>query len=155
VGIAAIVLLLPAIVVMVLETNNFWVAGPAGIVEHRMFPPFSSRRYDLTEARALISGCNHTDKNDRLIYNVRLSPDGQFDLGDTQPFGGSKIGAIEAIDAKVDRKIEHRRWSHLDRDPVHPSCLRHWAGQFDRDGQRRLAKLLRLTADEARGLPVR
>ncbi len=131
-GIAAIVLLLPAMVVIALEINNFWVAGPMGIVEHRMFPPFSSRRYDLSDARVLTTGCNRTDKNNNLIYDVRLSSGERFDLGNTRPLKGSKIGAIEEIDAKIDPKIEHKRWSHLDRDPVHPACLYHWVGQFDR-----------------------
>jgi len=154
-GTAAIVLLLPAVLLTVLETDSFWVAGPSGIVEHRMFPPFSSRRYDLIEARALTTGCNHTNKSNRLIYEIRLSSGEQFDLGGTEPFRGNKIRAIEEIDARVDRKIEHKRWSHLNRDPVHPTCLTVWAGQFDRDGQRRLATLLRLTAEEVRGVFLR
>src|SRR5262245_53732513 len=149
-GIAALVLLLPAVVVTALETNSFWVVGPTGVVEHRMFPPFSSRRYDFSEAKMLTTGCNHTDKNNRLIYRLHLSSGEHFDLGDADPFRGNKIGAVEDIDAKVDPKIAHRRWSHLDRDPVHPACLTAWARQFDRDGQRRLAKLLRLTPDEVR-----
>ena len=151
-GMAAIVLLLPAVLLMALETNSFWVAGPSGIIEHRMLPPFSSRRYDLSHARVLTTGCNRTDKSNHLIYDVRLSSGERFDLGSTRPLKGSKIGAIEEIDAKIDPKIEHKRWSHLDRDPVHAACLYHWAGQFDRDGQRRLAKLLRLTAAEAGGI---
>ena len=149
-GIAALVLLPPAVLLTALETNSFWVVGPSGIVEHRMFPPFSSRRYDFSEARALTTGCNHTDKSNRLIYEIYLSSGEHFDLGDTEPFTGNKIGAVEEIDANVDPKIAHRRWSHLERDPVHPTCLTAWARQFDRDGQGRLAKLLRLTADEVR-----
>ena len=151
-GMAAIVLLLPAVPLMALETNSFWVAGPSGIVVHSMLPPFSSRRYDLSDARVLTTGCNRTDKSNHLIYDVRLSSGERFDLAGTRSLKGSKIGAIEEIDAKIDPKIEHKRWSHLNRDPVHPTCLYHWAGQFDRDGQRRLAKLLRLTADEATGI---
>ena len=154
-GIAAIVLLLPAVLLTVLETNSFWVAGPSGIVEHRLFPPFSSHRYELSAARALTTGCNHTDKNNRLIYQIRFAADEQYNLGDTKSIRGSKLKAIEEIDAKVDRSIEHRRWSHLNRDPVHPTCLAVRTGQFDGDGQRRLAKLLRLTADEVRGAHLR
>ena len=154
-GRAAILLLLPAVLLTVLESNSFWVAGPAGIVEHRMFPPFSSRRFALTVAAALTTGCNHTDKNERLIYEIRLASGEQFDLGDAEPFRGNKIAAIEEIDAKIDQEIEHVRWSHLHRDPVHPACLNGWARQFDRDGQRRLAKLLRLTTDEVRAWSAR
>jgi hypothetical protein len=46
-GLAALVLLPPAVLLTALETNSFWVAGPSGIVEHRMFPSFSSRRYEF------------------------------------------------------------------------------------------------------------
>lgn len=151
-GMATIMLLLPAILLTMLETNSFWVAGPSGIIEHRMFPPFSSRRYDLSDARALTTGCNHTEKNNHLIYYVGFSTGERFDLGNTQSLKGNKIVAVEEIDANIDRKIAHARWSHLDRDPLHPACVNYWAGQINTDGQRRLAKLLRLTADEARGL---
>jgi hypothetical protein len=153
-GITAIVLLLPAILLTVLETNSFWLAGPSGIIEHRMFPPFSRRWHDLSDARVLTTGCNRTEKSNHFIYDVRLSSGERFDLGGTQPVKGNKIGAIEEIDAKFDRKVEHKRWSHLDRDPVHPACLNYWVGQLDRDGLR-LVKLLRLTAEESRGLPLR
>lgn len=145
-GMATIVLLPSAIVLTALETDSFWVAGPTGIVEHRMFPPFSSHRHDLSEASVLTTGCNHTDENENLIYDIGFSSGEEFDLGGTQALTGSKLGAIETIDARIGSKIEHRRWSHLDRDPIHSSCLSHWARQFDRDGRRRLAKLLRLTA---------
>ena len=94
-GIAALVLLPPAVLLTALETNSFWVVGPSGIVEHRMFPPFSSRRYDFSEARALTTGCNHTDQSNRLIYEIYLSSGEHFDLGDTEPFTGNKIGAVE------------------------------------------------------------
>jgi len=95
--------------------------------------------------------CNHTDDDELLIYDIGFSSGERFDLGASQPFKGSKIEAIVEIDARIDGNIEHRRWSHLDRDPAAPTCLNYWAGQFDRDGRRRLAKLLRLSADEARG----
>jgi hypothetical protein len=154
-GIAAIVLLSLAIAVTTLETNSFWVAGPSGIVAYRMFPPFSSSRHDLSELTTLTTGCNHTDNDDILIYDVSLSSGEEFDLGNTLALAGSKPGAIEAIDTRIGNGIENRRWSHLDRDPVHLSCLSYWARQFDSDGQRRLAKLLRLTAQEARGTSAR
>jgi hypothetical protein len=145
-GIAAIILLSPAVMLTVLETNSFWVAGPAGIVEHRMFPPFSSHSHDLSEASTLTTGCNHTEDNENLIYDIGLSSGEQFDLGGARAVEGSKLAAIEAIDARIGDSVARKRWSHLDRDPVHASCVGHWARQFDSDGRRRLAKLLRLTA---------
>src|SRR5262245_7899996 len=150
-GVVALVLLTPAAILTALETNSFWVAGPSAIVEHRMLPPFSSRRHELKEATALTTGCNHTDKSNRLIYDVHLASGESFKLGDAKAASGSRIGAIETIDARIDRGVEHRRWSHLDRDPVHPACLGYWASQFDRDGLQRLTRWLRLTPQELRG----
>jgi hypothetical protein len=158
-GIAAAVLVGLAIVLTAAETNSFWVAGPAGIVEHTMFAPFSSRHYALGEVTALTTGCNHTDDDESLIYDVMLPSGEEFGLGaqPTKAVGGSKASAIEAIDAQIRRRgnnVEHRRWSHLDRDPVHAQCLVYWARQFGRDGVQRLAALLRLTADETRRWPM-
>jgi hypothetical protein len=150
-GIGAAVFLLPAVALTALETNSFWVAGPSGIVEHGMLPPFSSRRYELKEVAELTTGCNNTEKSNRLIYDVQTVSGGTLSLGDAKAVKGSRIGAVEAIDARIDRSVEHRRWSHLDRNPVHPACLGFWASQFDRDGLQRLVRLLRLTPDELRG----
>jgi hypothetical protein len=147
-AVAAIVLLPPAVILTVLETNSFWVAGTAGIVEHHLFPPFSGSRHFLSEAATLTTGCNHTSDNENLIYDIGLSSGLQFDLGSgsTRAVEGSKIAAIEAIDARIGSRTEYRRWSHLDRDPLHPACLAHWMKQFDSDGQRRLGTLLHITA---------
>jgi len=154
-GIGAIVLLTPAIVFTALETNSFWVAGPSGVVEHRMFPPLSSHRHDLKDVTRVTTGCNNLGKDNRLIYDIHLASGESFGLGYAEPAKSGDVRAVEAIDARLARDIVHRRWSHLDRDPVHPLCLRHWATQFDRDGPRRLAKLLRLTPDELRTVLAR
>jgi hypothetical protein len=145
-AIATIVLLPPAVILTVLETNSFWVAGTAGIVEHRMFPPFSSRSHDLSEAATLTTGCNHTEDNENLIYDIGFPPGLQYNLGRASAVEGSKLTAIEAIDAQIGGRVEHRRWSHLDRNPLHPTCLDHWMKQFDSDGRRRLGRLLHVTA---------
>jgi hypothetical protein len=150
-GIGAATLLVPALLMTVLETNSFWVAGPSGIVEHRMLPPFTSRRYELKEVTGLTTGCNNTEKSNRLIYQVQLASGGTFGVGDAKVVNGRGIEAIEEIDARIDRGVEHRRWSHLDRNPVHPACLGYWASQFDKDGLARLIRLLRLTPGELRG----
>ena len=57
-----------------------------------MFPPFSSRRYDFSEARALTTGCNHTDKSNRLIYEIYLSSGEHFDLGSLSPSRATRSG---------------------------------------------------------------
>jgi hypothetical protein len=149
-GIAAAVLLPLAIVLAAAETNSFWVAGPAGIVEHSMLAPFSSQHHDFSEVTTLTTGCNHTDDGESLIYDVVLPSGEEFGLGadPVKAVAGNKTVAIEAIDAQIRQtgKAEHRRWQWLDRDPVHPRCLGYWARQFGSDGRQRLARLLRLTA---------
>jgi hypothetical protein len=149
-GIAAVVLLAPAIAMTVIETDHFWVAGPSGIVEHRLLPPFSSRTYDLASATALTTGCNHTDKGEYLHYDLDFASGASFNLGNAEGVAGRSAPALEQIDTKLDRAIQHRRWSHLDRDPVHPACLRFWGAQLGQFGQGRLVKMLRLTPEEQR-----
>ncbi len=130
-----------------LETDHFWVAGPAGIVEHRMFPPFSSQSHDLGAATTLTTGCNHTDDHENLIYDVGFPGGDGFNLGSssTLAVSGSRLAAIEATDARLGTGVARVRWSHLDRDPLQPTCLGYWARQFDSDGRRRLMRLMRLT----------
>jgi hypothetical protein len=154
-AIAAFALLAPAIVFTVVETDNFWVAGPFGVVEHRMFPPFSHQRYDLKDAKKVVTGCNNTDKSDRLIYDVYFASGAGFGLADAKPAKDGNIRPIEAIDAGLPRDVVHERWSHLDRNPVHPACLTHWAGMIGPDGPRRLVSLLRLTQSELRQVSAR
>jgi hypothetical protein len=137
----------PAIVLTIIESNNFWVAGPSGIAQRRLLSPFSpASRHDLSEAAAITSGCS--DAGNRLIYEIRLASGARFDLGRARPARGSKIAAIEAIDARLGRNVEHRRWAHLDRNAAYPDCIRAWAAGFDADGPRRLARLLRLSIEE-------
>jgi hypothetical protein len=58
---------------------------------------------------------------------------------------GSKLAAIEAIDARLGVGVVRQRWSpHLNRDSLHPTCLGYWAKQFDSDGRRRLMRLMRV-----------
>jgi hypothetical protein len=154
-GIATIGLLLPAIAFTALETNSFWVAGAAGVVEHCMFPPFFSRRHDLKAVTSITTGCNNTSKDNLLIYDLHVASGESFNLGAAEPAKSGDVRAIVAIDARLAPNIAHRRWSHLNRDPVHPLCLRHWAAQPGQDGLRRLAKLLRLTPDELRPVLLR
>jgi hypothetical protein len=147
-AICALLFSAPGVVVTILEANSFWVGGPGGIVEHRMFPPFSSNRYALADATVLRTGCSDMEK--RLIYEIQMATGEWFNLGHslTSAVRGSKTDALEEINAKLNPNIEHRRWSHLDRNPAHPDCLRYWAARFDTDGPRRLGVLLHLSPDE-------
>src|SRR5262249_4126621 len=146
--IATIVLLPAAVVLTVLETNSFWLAGPSGIDDHRMFPPFYSQHYNIGDAMALTTGCDHSDDldKDEFIYEMAF-PDGEkFNLGEANALEGTTLAAIEAIDVKLGSRIQYRQRLLQGRDPFHPLCLRHWVTQFDTDGGRRLTKLLHITA---------
>jgi hypothetical protein len=149
-AIAAFLLIVPAIAFTALETNSFWVAGPSSVDEHRMFPPFSSQHHDLKDVKKVVAGCNNTDKSDRLIYDIYFASGDSFGLADAQPAKSGDTHPIEVIDAGLARDIVHERWSHLNRNPVHPACLNHWAAVMGPDGARRLVSLLRLTPAELR-----
>jgi hypothetical protein len=147
----AIALLMPTLILTGLETNSFWVAGPSGIVEHRMFPPFSSRHHDLSEVATVTTACHYVkgryiwDK-DRAepVYQVHLSSDEQFNLGDAEAVEGSKIAAIEAIeaiDARLGRSVRRFR---VQPEPLKKSsCITYWRGQFGLDGLARVLRLMR------------
>ena len=146
--IATIVLLPAAAVLTVLETNSFWLAGPSGIDDHRMFPPFYSQHYNIGDAMALTTGCDHSvdlDK-DEFIYELAFLDGEKFNLGEANALEGTTLAAIEAIDVKLGSRIQYRQQLLQGRDPFHPLCLRRWVMQFDTDGGRRLAKLLHITA---------
>ena len=143
--IATIVLLPVAAVMTVLETNSFWLAGPSGIDDHRMFPPFYSQHYNIGDATA---GCDHSadlDK-DEFIYEMAFLDGEKFNLGEANALKGTTLAAIEAIDVKLGSRIEYRQRLLQGRNPLHPLCLRHGVTQFDSDGGHWLAKLLHATA---------
>src|SRR5262249_15259715 len=71
-ALGAFVLLVPAVMFTVLETNSYWVAGPSGVDEHRMFPPFSNQHHELKDVKKIVTGCNNTDKANRLIYDFHF-----------------------------------------------------------------------------------
>src|SRR5262245_26492550 len=54
-ALVAFVLLAPAVTFTVLETNSYWVAGPTGVVEHRMFPPLWNQRYELKDVKRIVT----------------------------------------------------------------------------------------------------
>jgi hypothetical protein len=154
-ALAAFVLLVPAVTFTVLETNSYWVAGPSGVVEHRMFPPFSHQHHELKDVKRIVTGCNNTDKANRLIYDIHFASGDSFSLGYAEPAKSGDPRPIEAVDTVLPRGIAHQRWSHLNRNPVHPACLKYWAALMGPDGVRRLTGLLRLKPTDVREVFVR
>ena len=120
-----------------------------------MFPPFSNQRHELQDVKKIVTGCNNTDKANRVIYDIHFASGDTFSLGYAEPAKSGDARPIEAIDTALPRDIAHQRWSHLNRNPVHPACLRHWAALMGPDGLRRLASLLRLTPADLREVLVR
>ena len=113
-----------------------------------MFPPFYSQNYNIGEATALTTGCDHSadlDK-DEFIYEMAFPDGATFNFGEARALEGATLAAIEAIDVRLGGRIEYRQRLLQGRNPLHPLCLRHWATQFDTDSGRRLAKLLHATA---------
>lgn len=143
-GTCAAALLLPALVITVLETRNYWVAGPAGIFEQRLFQPFTRNHHALNAAKELATGCNNTSRANHLIYDVTFPSGTSFDLGDAEQVKNGDIARLEVVDQSIAPTVPHTRWSHLHRDPLHPACLDYWSGRFDANGSARLAKLLRI-----------
>jgi hypothetical protein len=126
------------------ESRSFFVAGPNGIEHHRFWPPFTVATYDYSDATELVVGCNHTDDDDFLIYDVHFS-DMDFPIGLTFPTRGSLIEALEQIDAQLPANVPRRRWDWLGRNAMAPQCLARWNGSVE-NGPARVERLLRITA---------
>lgn len=134
-----------ALVILMAETNSFYVVGPGGIDHHRFWPPYTTAHYNYADAERLEVGCNHTDRDDFLTYDAFFAGGESFNLGDARPIGMSLVAALERFDTWLPADTPRERWSWLDRDSMAPMCLARWSGSVD-DGPARIERLLRTTA---------
>jgi hypothetical protein len=88
-------------------------------------------------------GCNKGKDGGSLIYEVRFSGGKKHRLPNSGTYSGTGwFEALERVDALLsDGDVHFRRWSWLNRDPLHPACLAHHRELY---GTKRIDSLLRI-----------
>ena len=118
-------------------------------VHSPLLPWKSSDPRSWSSAVAVETGCNHVERkeeiSDDIIYEVKF-PDGTTTrLGDATPLRGSWLDAMEKIDSLlVASRVEFSHWRWLDRNPIHPLCIRALRERFPGTEFERVQRLLRL-----------
>ena len=98
------------------------------------------------DAERVQLGCNQTDDGGNLIYEV-IWPDG-YDKRlptDTHFNGTDWLTNLERVDAEIMKGgAEFVRWEWLNRNPLHPRCLRGFYSEGGADRKARIDRLLRI-----------
>jgi hypothetical protein len=100
-------------------------------------------------------GCNHVTRrrrgggpDDHVVYKVTFVDGTLVRLDDDDliaPISGSWLDQIEILDATLQRAgAQVRRWSWLDRDALHPACLRAYERTHTDTDYQRIVRLLRV-----------
>jgi hypothetical protein len=140
---------IPSMAFALAGSNSGWAAGPLGVVRHGLT---SEHRYAWVTARSVTLGCNETKDDHALEYAVafpgwtaELGPAGDQQGGRTLPEATWISGLAKTDGLLRYLKTPRRRWSWLDRDPMHPACLAYWRAVADTVQPGALDRLLSVT----------
>lgn len=127
------------------ELRWYNVLGPYGM--HTTVPWSTTERFRPWQDVEIVKlGCNQTGEGGSLIYEV-IWPDGKKKRLpiDTHVNNKPWLTNLEAIDAEISKGgAVFRRWNWLNRDPLHPSCLRGFYTEIGESRKIRFDKLLRI-----------
>lgn len=135
-----------------ISNNRVWTSE--GVSSTRFIPGLGRNFRPYSDVERVELACNHTEKRDGVYYEIYFGSGGSARAGSRlQKRDGTWLDALEAIDHSV-RQTDavFERWSHLDRNPVHPRCLRAHFAELNQTDRGRLSRILRLGAFE--GDPV-
>lgn len=126
------------------EIHTFSVYGNEGFVRSAFFEGENFRPW--TDVKTVELGCNQTDDGGSLVYKIRFADGKSIRIEDGIPINNSRwLDNIEQIDTKIaSGNAEFKRWSWMNRDPLHPKCLRGYYGEFNDADTKRFKKLLRI-----------
>jgi len=113
------------------------------------FPLYGERSLYWRDAERVVLGCNQTDEGGSLVFRVVFKDGHSYRMfGDTY-FIDPMMDVLETIDTELSTaNPTYARWSWLGRDPIHPQCLRSYAGRLGENDFARLVAFLRLTSEE-------
>ncbi len=146
--IAGVVGLAVAGVALVRDVNAHTVYTATSYIRAPFFPWGSREPRPWRDAENVEVGCNHIDGRnaaDNLIYQVHFADGADVDVALGMPLpGGDWLRNAEIIDAELRAGgARFRRWSWMERDPLHPACLNVMRRSFGQDYPK-IEQLLRI-----------
>ena len=127
------------------ELSWFNIISSKGL--HTSVPwSMSDKVHAWRDAEAVKLGCNQTDDGASLIYEV-IWPDGKNKRlpTDTHINGQDWLTNVESVDAEFSEgDAIFERWTWLERNALHPKCLRSFYAEQGPDGKSRIDRLLRI-----------
>jgi hypothetical protein len=140
----ALPLVLISALILTKEINAHSLYGPDGYTRSPLLPWAKTATIPWNEATKVELGCNHTDDGGSLVYKISFSNGKSVRIEDGIPIKSSWIDAMESVDTALQRGgAEFVRWQWLNRDPMHPKCLRGYYGLYGEEDGSRIIRLLR------------
>jgi len=127
-------------------------ATAAGIAELPVLPLARSTVRPVAAVASVISGCPKLPKDgNTLVYRVRFEDGAEANLGSWSSLSGSRIAALEAIEARLPAGVTRNRFFNvIGSDPMSAECLKEFASKEGPDGPERLLRLLSLSGPKRR-----
>lgn len=124
------------------ETQMYSVYSEAGYFRSGFFSKETRSWHGVSSVEL---GCNQTDDGSSLVYKVNF-PDKSLRIEDGISINETYwLYNLEKIDKAIESTgAKFERWQWLNRNPLHPKCLRGFYGELGPDGKSRLDKLLRI-----------
>lgn len=99
-----------------------------------------------SEAERVQIGCNQTDDGSSLVYKVWFQNGETIRIEDSIPSRHySWLDGIETVDRAISNNgAEFQRWSWLNRNPLHPRCIREYYTHLEDDEHDRFRQILRI-----------
>jgi hypothetical protein len=148
-GLLATPLVVLSIVLVPRDLQAHSIFTPEAHVRSPLLPWASSEPEPWSAAARVELGCNHVsgdDADDHLVYEIAVASGASVRIPeDADPVSGTWLDRIEVIDAALGRSdAEFQRWTWLDRDPLHPLCLRAKEREYGAANYPRILRLLRV-----------
>ncbi|MEM9937402.1 MAG: hypothetical protein AAF768_01010 [Pseudomonadota bacterium] len=140
----AIPLTLVGLFALARDVNTYSVYGTNGYHRNPLLPWAKAQIIPWSEASSVELGCNQTDDGGSLVYKVKFNNGKSVRIEDGVPIHLSWLESLEAIDRRITAAgAEFVRWEWLNRDSMHPKCLRGYYGYLGPHGGDRFMALLR------------
>jgi len=127
------------------ELTKFTITSPTGLHTSGLF----SKTLTLDawqDVETVKLGCNQTDDGASLVYDV-IWPDGRSERLPIDTHINSKdwITNLESVDAEISKgDAIFERWKWLNRNALHPQCLRSFYEEQGEGSKTRIDRLLRI-----------
>ena len=119
--------------------------GPDGYTSSPFLPWANIQTIPWSEAVKVELGCNNTDDGADIVYEVTFSNGKSTRVENGSPLQTSWLETLERVDAEISKSdVQFERWSWLNRNPLHPKCVRSFYSRLGEEDADRLMALLRV-----------